>query len=130
MSATFVFEPDLVGIHELLFAPGTVSALAKVGEKVLNRAIATAPVGPSHRRDRPAGSYRAGLMMRHGEDTLSAYSDVVGTAPHTLYLEFGTSDTPAFATLRRSLLGRGALSARSLMRTVGGRFNPVGRRGE
>lgn len=49
-----------------------------------------------------SGEYRASITA-DVEETLDGWAGlVIAGAPHSVYVEFGTEDTPTFATLRRA----------------------------
>ena len=60
------------------------------GEQILETAVSIAPV--------ETGAYQASLYKTTDGDDVVVGSDI----RYARYLEFGTSDTPVFATLRRA----------------------------
>jgi hypothetical protein len=86
---TVKYVPNLAGIELAAHGPGVIAAEHIVANQILDSAIALAPVD--------TGAYQASLAIE-GDLDPSVYSDI----RYATYLEFGTSDTPVFATLRRA----------------------------
>jgi len=51
-----------------------------------------------------SGDYRAGIKTAVGADAKSVFARLNATDFKSHWIEFGTSDTPAFAPLRRSVM--------------------------
>jgi len=89
MSMTMKYVPNIVGIEAATKSPELIAVLNFVGDQIYEAALADAPVD--------TGAYRDSLFMDGGlEPTVGSDIRYAG------YLEFGTSDTPVFATLRRA----------------------------
>lgn len=105
---TFIPAPGLE--HELRFSTDVAVAVHTKGQEVAERARAIAPVR--------TGFYRDSIVAEATVDAESVVTQIVAGAPYSVYIEFGTSDTPTFATLRRALLGRAGLSPRALRSSI------------
>lgn len=68
-------------------------------EVIAARAKAIAPVR--------TGTYRDSIRAMEAEGGNPGEWVVVSTDPKSVYLEYGTNDTPTFATLRRAAQGEG-----------------------
>lgn len=94
------------GIGAMLRSEMMVSAMAARGERVLARAIGTAPVykGPD---DRHRGRYKASFSMSttsHGGSRGNRAAAVIRNSdPTAQYVEFGTSEEHGHYTLRNAL---------------------------
>ena len=82
------FKPNPAGFAELERAVATGDAA--IAEAWAAEARANAPVD--------TGAYRDGIRVVRDGDAVA----VVATAPHSLIVEFGTADTPAFAPILRA----------------------------
>jgi hypothetical protein len=67
-----------------------------VGEEIVSQAQAVAPV--------ETGAYRDSI---HVEADLEGETAVAADVDYAVFIEFGTSDTPTFAPLRRGATGAG-----------------------
>jgi hypothetical protein len=105
----FVYNPAVE--QAILASPGLRAILGAKAQHVGEIAIATAPVGsgPSHdQRVREGTDYRsnigAGVIDVGGRPA----GRVLAEAPHSIWVEIGTSKMEPFATLRRALDAGGA----------------------
>jgi hypothetical protein len=83
------YIPNIPVIEAVAESVGTL-AVNIVTDQVLGAAKALAPVA--------TGAYRASLQSDKNGLNAAVFSDI----RYAMYLEFGTSDTPTFATLRRA----------------------------
>lgn len=83
------YIPNIPVIEAVGEAAGTV-AVSVVVDQVAHAAQALAPV--------LTGAYRNSIQTDKNGINGAVYSDI----RYAVYLEFGTSDTPTFATLRRA----------------------------
>ena len=86
------------GVEEMLSSSGMVADMGRRARQMKDAAEAIAPMA--------SGEYRASFEASSGVDEpplRRAYGQLVNTADHAFVLEFGTSDTPKFATLRKSM---------------------------
>lgn len=93
------FIPNPLGIEALKVSPFMVYGMNSVAEDVADRAQSIAPV--------LTGAYRDSIHAESGIEGGTARGRVVADDEAAPYIEFGTSDTPTFATLRRALEGTG-----------------------
>lgn len=95
------FKKSYAGIGELLKSPMMQKMVRGRAEKVLARAVATAP------DQKPYGEgYIASFEIESGikhVKTSRAYARVKNTSPHALYVEFGGGNTPRHRTLAKAL---------------------------
>lgn len=82
----FTYVPNYFGIRSLARSIGVNRALNWKAGRIAETARAIAPVR--------TGEYRDGIMVDGNR--------AVATAAHSKFVEFGTSDTPIFAPLRRA----------------------------
>lgn len=94
------FIPNLAGLAEVRVAPFMVSAVLNVAEGIRDRAkdIANAEFMPPPDTGTYVASLNADANVQDGAATGHAHAD----APYSLYIEFGTEDTPTYAPLRRA----------------------------
>lgn len=92
-----IIKPNPAGIAAITRDDQMRRFMADKAQELENEAKAIAPVATGAFQD----SLRGGVEL--GDDGWKA---VLSTdSPYWPYLEFGTSDTPIFATLRRALAG-------------------------
>jgi hypothetical protein len=89
------FVPNPAGIKALAAAPPMVATMGAKAQEIEERAKSLAPVETGRYRD----SIRAEADIEGGTAVGRVSSDV----PYAVYIEYGTSDTPVFAPLRRAL---------------------------
>lgn len=89
VSADVKYVPNLAGIEAATKSPEIIGVLNLLSNQILDAAIAIAPIA--------TGAYQSSLAVDEGLEPI-VYSDI----RYAPYLEFGTSDTPVFATLRRA----------------------------
>ena len=87
--ATMKYVPNVAAIDAAGTAAGTAGVAVLLPE-MEQAARALAPVD--------TGAYQASIQTQQEGVTGQLYSDI----EYAQYLEFGTSDTPTFATLRRA----------------------------
>jgi len=95
------FVPNPAFEAELLRSPEMVHALGTIAEKKAEKARATAPVGSGD--DPHPGQFRDSIGWDAGYEDGVAIGRVFSDDPDFIYIEFGTEDTPRFATLRNCL---------------------------
>ena len=95
------FVPNPAGIEALAATAAMEEAMREKAENVLKVAQGIAPV--------ETGAYRDSLHVESGIDGGKAHATVGDDVRYGAYVEFGTSDTPAHATLRRALESGGSL---------------------
>lgn len=83
------YVPNLAGIEAAGKAGGRIGQ-ELAGDQILDTAISIAPV--------LTGAYQSSIYKSTDGDDVIVGSDI----RYAVYLEFGTSDTPVFATLRRA----------------------------
>jgi hypothetical protein len=83
------YVPNIAGIELAGRLAGT-AGVAIVNDQILDAARSLAPV--------ETGAYRASIQASQDNINGTVYSDI----RYAPYLEFGTSDTPTFATLRQA----------------------------
>lgn len=106
------FTPSYSGLgNEVLRAGFMVEEMVSRAERVMAEAVATAPVyaGPGH--DPHRGRYKASFSV-HGTAAGGVKGDraagiVSNDAPEAFYVEFGTRNNRAHATLRNALNAAG-----------------------
>lgn len=91
MPSGFIPNPGFV--PALLAAAEMKAAMLVVAKEKLEKAQALAPVD--------TGTFRGSLHIESEGPSVQIVTD----DPKWVYLEYGTEDTPVFATLRRSLEG-------------------------
>ena len=90
------------GIGQMLCAPWMQREMVRRARNVKSRAMVTAPVD--------TGDYKDSFRIRSGirdRPTRRAVARITNYSGHALYVEYGTSDTPRFATLRNALTAAG-----------------------
>lgn len=93
-----VFVPNLLGQAEAAAAPGMEAAARAAATVIAAKAIALAPFDPED----PDEHYREQIEVDSGIVGGVAFGRVNANDPASGYIEFGTSDTPTFAVLRRA----------------------------
>jgi hypothetical protein len=105
MARAVKFTASYRGIGAMLVSSEMQAAMGKLGERVLRRAQANAPVGdPS--KDPHAGRYKASFYLATGvqrRKTSRAYAEVGNAAPEAFEVEYGTSETDGHHTLLDAL---------------------------
>jgi hypothetical protein len=96
---TFILNPLV--LEEIAHGPEMVHVLGERAETAAALAQATAPVGSGD--DPHPGQFRDSIKAASGTDIRGAYGRVLTDDPAGAYIEFGTSDTPAHATIRRAV---------------------------
>ena len=93
--ASFIFIPNPAAMAEIARTSEMGVALSLKAAEIAVRARAIAPVD--------TGEFRASITSKldHGEAGLEGIVET--DDPIWMWLEYGTSDTPTFATLRRAL---------------------------
>lgn len=89
-----VFIPNPIGIAAVPMSPGVVVVTGEVAEGIATVARTIAPV--------LTGAYRDSISASVGIEGGHALAHVSAGTDHAQYVEFGTSDTPTFAPLRRA----------------------------
>lgn len=92
-----IFIPNPIGIAEKARDWEMELAMREVAEDAAERARLIAPVD--------TGAYRASIGVESEIVDGKATARVVATVSYASAIEFGTSDTPTFAVLRRSTEG-------------------------
>jgi len=98
------FVPNPAFEAELLRTPEMVHALGEIAEKKAAKARRTAPVGSPDEDPHP-GRFRDSIDSDAGLEDGKALGRVYSDDPDFRYIEFGTEDTPRWATLRNCLEG-------------------------
>ncbi|WP_329521160.1 HK97 gp10 family phage protein [Spirillospora sp. NBC_01491] len=97
------FRASFSGIGKMIRSPQMQAAMRSRAEKVAALAAATAPIDSGEYKS----SFKVTSGARGGVRRDRAYGRVTNTAPHAVYVEFGTSKVPAHHTLRRALRAAG-----------------------
>lgn len=98
------FVPNKAFEAALLRTPEMVAMLGHIAAEKADFARSIAPVGDPGEDPHP-GQFRDSIDHDAGIENGIAKGRVLSTDEDFLYIEFGTEDTPAHATLRRSLEG-------------------------
>ncbi len=93
------YSSDYRGVGEMLRSPGMVADMGRRAELMRPVAVAASPVD--------TGRYVSSFETSSGVDGERAYGQLANTAPYAIDVEFGTSDTPAFAPLRVAMQAAG-----------------------
>lgn len=88
------FKPNAAGFDS--FVAAVKGAEQDWAERIAQHARDNAPVR--------TGTYRDGIRVERDGDSVG----VLASAPYSLWVEFGTADTPAFAPLTRGIDESGA----------------------
>lgn len=95
MASRFVPNPAFPRL--IAAGPQMVAGLHSLAEQKADIARSIAPV--------LTGAFRDSISAEGGVEGGKAVGRVLSDSPYWVYLEFGTSDTPTFATLRKALAG-------------------------
>jgi hypothetical protein len=97
------FRASYRGIGKMLRSPEMQAEMRRRADKVARRAEAFAPVD--------SGQYKSSFTVssgaRGGLRRDRAYGRVTNTAPHAVFVEFGSSTVHAHQTLRRAMRAAG-----------------------
>ncbi|OLT13005.1 hypothetical protein BJF79_03640 [Actinomadura sp. CNU-125] len=97
------FRASYKGIGQMIRSPEMQAEMRRRAEKVAATAEATAPVDSGDYK----GSFQVTSGPRGGVRKNRAYGRVTNTSNHAVYVEYGTSRTPARSTLRDALRAAG-----------------------
>lgn len=97
------FRPSYAGIGRMIRSPQMQAEMRRRAEKVARRAQAFAPVETGEYKS----SFEVSSGARGGFRRDRAYGRVTNTAPHAVFVEFGSSTVHAHHTLRRALRAAG-----------------------
>lgn len=95
MARTFIPNP-LIGV-EIEASGMLLLPLDSTAETIADRARNLAPVD--------TGTYRNSIQADSGMENGKSVGQVSSDVPYAAFIEFGTSDTPTFAVLRRASEG-------------------------
>jgi hypothetical protein len=104
MASDFVYNPAVE--QAILQSPALRFMLGAKAQRVGEIAIATAPVGsgPAHdQRVQEGTDYKSNISAGIIDVGGRPAGRVLAEAPHSVFVEFGTSKMEPFATLRRAL---------------------------
>jgi hypothetical protein len=91
-----MFRMNPTFLPTLARGPEMHHAMGEVAEEVAREARSIAPVDEGDFRD----SIHEEVVIEDGKAT----GKVIADDPASIHIEFGTSDTPTFATLRKALM--------------------------
>lgn len=100
MAGVAEWTTDHVGMRTMLKSPGITAKLLEVGNSIAAHARSIAPVGVDP--DEHPGMYRDSFGVRSEPRPDRAQVLVFNSAPHAVYVEYGTSSTEAHHTLARA----------------------------
>jgi hypothetical protein len=101
------FDASYAGIGKMIRSDYMLAEMMRRGRKVMEEAIATAPVGKT-KNDKHSGRYKASFELRgthHGGWSRNrAMATVANTAPEAIYVEYGNPGSEPYHTMLNALL--------------------------